>query len=128
MARFVEERNAKFIDEFKAAVPCFWGVSEPYYHRGDMRNCDMYRNAAAIRGYGDNLMTGECSKIRSGEFLVFRSRHAVAVPVCGCGFLSALQKSYFPLAFVFAPDQKAHTYTHTVYRLNTCYRIFVCTE
>ena len=34
----------------------------------------MYRNAAAIRGYGDNLMTGECSKIRSGEFLVFRSR------------------------------------------------------
>ena len=74
MARFVEERNANFIDEFKAAVPCFWGVSEPYYHRGEMRNCDMYRNAAAIRGYGDNLMTCECSKIRSGEFLVFHSR------------------------------------------------------
>ena len=73
MARFVEERNANFIDEFKAAVPCFWGVSEQYHHRGEMRNCDMYRNAAAIRGYGDNLMTGECSKIRSGEFLVFRS-------------------------------------------------------
>ena len=32
----------------------------------------MYRNAAAIREYGDNLMTGERSKIRSGEFLVFR--------------------------------------------------------
>ena len=124
MARFVEERNAKFIDEFKAGVPCFWGVSEPDYHCGEMRNCDMYRNAAAIRGYGDNLMTGERSKIRSGEFLVFRSRCR-----CACVWVwlfCALQKSYFPLAFVFAPDQKAHT--HTVYRVDTCYQIFVCTE
>ena len=57
-------------------------------------------------------MTGERSKIRSGEFLVFRSR-------CRCAyvwvwFFCALQKSYFPLAFVFAPDQKAHFHTQFI--------------
>ena len=128
MVRFDEERKAKFIDEFKASAPWLWGVSEPDYHRGEMQNCDMYRNAAAIRGYGDNLMIGECSKIRSGEFLVFRSR-------CRCAcvwvwlFMCPSKKLFSSsLAFVFAPDQKDHTYTHTVYRVNTCYRIFVCTE
>ena len=95
MARFVEERNAKFIDEFKAAVPCFWGVSEQYYHRGEMRNCDMYRNAAAIRGYGDNLMTGECSKIRSGEFLVFRCRCACVSVCVGVAFYVRFKKASF---------------------------------
>ena len=55
------------------------------------------------------------------NFLFFA--HAVAVPVCGCGFLCALQKSYFPLAFVFAPDQKAHTYTHRAYSLSGEYML-----
>ena len=88
----------------------------------------MYRNAAAIREYGDNLMTGECSMIRSGEFLVFS---LTLSPRCACVWVWLFMcpsKKLFPLAFVFAPDQKAHTYTHTVYRVNTCYRIFVCTE
>ena len=114
MARFVEENNAKFIDEFKAAVPCFWGVSEPYYHRGEMRNCDMYRNAAAIRGYGDNLMTGECSKskIRSGEYFLFFA-HAVAVPVCGCGFLLCPSKKLFSSSICVCPGPKgAYLYSY----------------
>ena len=63
MVRFDEERNAKFIDEFKAAALCLWGVSRPDYHHVEVRNCDMQRNAAAIREYGDNLMTGERSNI-----------------------------------------------------------------
>ena len=71
-------------------------------------------------------MTGERSNIRSGEFLVFRSRCRCACASVLVWFFCALQKSYFPLAFVFAPDQKAHT--HTVYRVDTCYRIFVRTE
>ena len=113
MARFVEERNANFIDEFKAAVPCFWGVSEPYYHRGEMRNCDMYRNAAAIRGYGDNLMTGECSKIRSGEFLVVRSRCR-----CACVWVwlfTCPSKKLFSSSICVCPGPKgAYLYSYSL--------------
>ena len=113
MDRFVEERNAKFIDEFKAAVPCFWGVSEPYYHRGEMRNCDMYRNAAAIRGYGYNLMTGECSKIRSGEFLVFRPRYR-----CACVWVWLFMcpsKKLFSSSICVCPGPKgAYLYSYSL--------------
>ena len=45
-------------------------------------------------------MTGERSKIRSGEFLVFRSRCR-----CACVWLCP-SKNNFLLAFMFAPDQK----------------------
>ena len=38
---FDEERNVKFIDEFKAAAPCLWGVARPDCHHGEVRNCDM---------------------------------------------------------------------------------------
>ena len=62
MVRFDEEKNAKFIAEFKAAAPGLWGVSRPDYHHVEVHNCDMERNAAAIREYGVNLMTGERSK------------------------------------------------------------------
>ena len=41
MVRFDDERNAKFIDEFKASAPWLWGVSGPDYHRGEVQNCDM---------------------------------------------------------------------------------------
>ena len=102
MVRFDEERNAKFIDEFKVSAPWLWDVSGPEYHRGEVRNCDMWRKAAAIREYWDNLMTGERSKIRSGEFLVFRL-------LCRCACVSVWMchsKKLFSFSICVCPDQK----------------------
>ena len=71
MVRFSDDRTAVFVELLQAAS-CLWDVASASYHNRDIRHATMQRMAIAIREEGEELMNGERSKIRSGEFPVYR--------------------------------------------------------
>ena len=73
MVRFSDDRTAVFVELLQAAS-CLWDVASANYHRRDIRHAAMQRMAVAIREEGEEVLNGERSKIRSGEFPVYRPR------------------------------------------------------